>query len=297
MTTFEVADGVTGIDVGMFGDGVGAVYLFDDEASTLVDAGTAAAADRIMAGLRECGVEPAGLSNLVLSHVHTDHAGAAADLVEAAPDLDVYIHEMTAPHLVDPSGLVESSRQAMGEHFAAMGEQGPVPESNVTGVGNDGTTLDIGTNRLELIYAPGHSPDHFAVWNPERRVLFAAECLGLYLADADRWLPPATLPNFDVALVDEAIDRLRGLDPEIIVFPHFGIWPDDPATAFERAERELHRFDERIVEFHEASGSIEATEERVRRELIDLGDAYDPRVESFFARLLTAGYLRHHGLD
>lgn len=297
MTTFEVTDGVTGIDVGMFGDGVGAVYLFDDEAPTLVDAGTAAAADQIFDGLRECDLEPAELSNLVLSHVHTDHAGAAADLVEAAPNLDVYIHEMTAPHLVDPSGLVESSRQAMGEHFAAMGEQGPVPEANVTGVSDAGTTLDIGANRLELIYAPGHSPDHIAVWNPERRLLFAAECLGLYLGEADRWLPPATLPNFDVALVDEAIDQLRDLDPETIVFPHFGIWPDDPAGAFELAERELHRFDERIVELHEETGSLEDTEEHVRHELIDLGDAYDPRVESFFARLLTAGYLRHHGLD
>jgi len=297
MRTFAVTDGVTGIDIGMFGDGVGAVYLFDDDEPTLVDAGTAAAVDGILDGLRDCGVEPSTLSNLVLSHVHTDHAGAAADLVEAAPDLDVYIHEMTAPHLVDPSGLVESSRQAMGEHFAAMGEQGPVPEANVTGVSDAGTTLDIGANSLELVYAPGHSPDHFAVWNPERRLLFAAECLGLYLGGADRWLPPATLPNFDVALVEEAIQRLRELDPDQIVFPHFGVWPEEPAEAFALAERELHRFDERIVELHRETGSLEETQTRVREELIDLGDAYDPRVEAFFARLLTAGYLRHHDLD
>lgn len=297
MTTFAVADRVTGIDIELFGDGVGAVYLFDDDEPTLVDAGTAAAADRILDGLREAGVEPGALSNLVLSHVHTDHAGAAADLVAAAPDLDVFIHEMTAPHLVDPAGLVESSRQAMGEHFAAMGEQGPVPETNVTEVSDAGTTLDIGENSLELIYAPGHSPDHFAVWNPERRLLFAAECLGLYLGEADRWLPPATLPNFDVALVDEAIETLRGLDPHQIVFPHFGVWPAEPADAFELAERELHRFDERIVELHQETGSLEETQASVREELIDLGDAYDPRVEAFFARLITAGYLRHHDLD
>ena len=297
MDTFRVTEDVYGIDVGMFGSGVTSVYLFDDEAPTLIDAGTAASADAILEGLVACGVEPADLEHLVLSHVHADHSGGASALVEAAPDLNVYIHELTAPHLVDPAALVESSKQAMGEHFEAMGEQGPVPESNVVPVSGEGTTIDVGENTLEVIHAPGHSPDHCAVWNPERELLFAAECLGLYMPEAERWLPPATLPNFSVGRTEGTIAKLRELDPETIVFPHFGVWPDDPAEAFETAEAELHRFDEWIAERYEETGSVASTEAAVADELIDVSPPYDPLVEGFFARLLTAGFLRDRGIE
>jgi glyoxylase-like metal-dependent hydrolase (beta-lactamase superfamily II) len=296
MSTFRVTEGVYGIDVDLFDAGFASVYLFDDEEPALVDAGAAASAETILEGMADCGVAPAELEHLVLSHIHVDHSGAASALVEAASDLDVYIHEMTAPHLVDPGALLESSKQAMGEHFEAMGEQGPVPAASVVGVPDEGATVDLGANTLELIHAPGHSPDHLAVWNPERRLLFAAECLGLYLERADRWLPPSTLPNFDVELIADAIDLLRELDPERIVLPHFGEWPEEPTVAFETAERELHRFDERIREIHAETDSAAATKRRVADELVDLAPPYDETVEDFYSGMVTDGYLKYHGL-
>lgn len=297
MSTFEVTEGVYGIDVGLFDSGVVSVYLFDDEEPALLDAGAATSAEAIMDGMTGCGVDPAELQHLVLSHIHADHSGAASALVEAAPDLSVYIHELTAPHLIDPTALVESSRRAMGESFEVLGEQGPVPEANVVVVPDAGTTVDLGENSLELVYTPGHSPDHFAVWNPERRLLFAGECLGAYMERADTWFPAGTLPNFDVARLDEAIGRLRELDPETVLLPHFGVWSADPRTAFERAETELHRFDEWILDRYEATGSVEETKRAVAEDLLDVSPPYDPLVETFYASLITDGYLRYHGIE
>ncbi|MFC7228547.1 MBL fold metallo-hydrolase [Salinirubellus salinus] len=295
MDTFRVTEGVHGIDIGLFDDGVTAVYLFDDEEPALVDAGTAVAADDILEGIAECGVDPADLRHLVVSHVHADHSGAAADLCEAAPDAEVYIHESTADHLVDPSGLVASSRRAMGDLFEQLGAQGPVPRERVVEVGDDGLTLDLGANTLELRHHPGHSPDHLAVWNPERDLLFAAECAVMYLARAERWLPPATLPNFDADLVAEAIEELRDLDPETVVFPHFGESPLAGDELFDLAARELDRFDERIRALYDEHGDLDATKAAVAAELIDCSPPYDPAVESFYANLVTEGFLRHHG--
>ncbi len=297
MTTFDVSDGVFGIDVGLFGPGFTSVYLFDDEEPTLVDAGAASCADTIAEGLTECGVAPNDLEHIVLSHIHADHSGATSALLEHAPEANVYIHEMTAPHLTDPTDLIESSRRAMGDHFDEMGVQGPVPERNVVPVSDSGTTLDIGEHSLELVYAPGHSPDHFAVWNPERRLLFAAECLGLYFERADRWFPPSTLPNFDIEDIERAIDRLRRLDPDRIVFPHFGVWPDTPERAFELAETELHRFEVRILELYEETNSVGETIDAVTAELLDMSPPYDGRIESFHAELTTKGYLKYHGIE
>jgi glyoxylase-like metal-dependent hydrolase (beta-lactamase superfamily II) len=294
MDTFRVTDDVYGIDIGLFDDGVTAVYLFDDEEPALVDAGTAASADALLEGIATCGVDPAALQHVVVSHVHADHSGAAADLCDAAPEASVYIHELTADHLVDPSGLVASSKQAMGEQFDQLGAQDPVPPERIVEVGDEGLDVDLGANTLELHHHPGHSPDHFAVWNPERDLLFAAECAVMYLARAERWLPPSTLPNFDVALVETAIEELRELDPETVVFPHFGVSPIAGEELFDVAARELERFDERILALHEEHDDLAATKATVAAELIDCSPPYDPGVESFYANLITEGFLRHH---
>jgi hypothetical protein len=114
---------------------------------------------------------------------------------------------------------------------------------------------------------------------------------------ADRWLPAATLPNFSVEQTEEAIATLRELDPDTIVFPHFGVWPREPEAAFETAESELARFDEWVFERYEETGSVEATKRAVADELIDLSPPYDPAVEAFFANLLTRGFLRDRGIE
>jgi glyoxylase-like metal-dependent hydrolase (beta-lactamase superfamily II) len=295
MPTFQVTDGVHGIDAELFDEGFLSAYLFDDEEPTLVDPGHAAGAETVLDGVRACGVDPADLQHVVCSHVHVDHAGAASAVLDAAPDADAHIHEMTAPHLADPGDLIASSREAMGEQFAAMGEPEPVSEDRIETVPSDGTTLDIGANTLELIHLPGHSPDHFAVWNAERDLLFAAECLGGYLERADNFFPPSTLPNFDVGLIEDAIARLRELDPEHVLFPHFGVWPGTTEEAFENAERELHRYDERIRELHDETGSVAETKARVREELMAVSPPYDPVVETFYTSLVTDGYLKYHG--
>jgi glyoxylase-like metal-dependent hydrolase (beta-lactamase superfamily II) len=296
MATFEVADGVHGIDGELFDTGFLSVYLFDDEGPTLVDAGMAASAEAVLEGVEACGVDPSDLENLVLSHIHLDHSGATSALVEAVPDLDVYIHGMTARHLTNPDALVESTRSAMGEHFEVMGEPAPVPAESVVEVGDEGITLDIGTNRIEMIHAPGHSPDHFAVWSPEQRVLYSAECIGSYLEGADRWIPPSTLPNFDVETLETTIRNLRSLDPEHVLFAHGRVWPHDPEEAFETAEAELHRFDDRILELYEETGSVEATTRAVAEELLNISPPYGQDLEAFHARLVTRGYLKYHDL-
>ena len=294
MPTFQVTDGVHGIDAELFDSGFLSTYLFDDAEPTIVDPGHAAGAETVLDGVRDCGVDPADLQHVVCSHVHVDHAGAASAVLDAAPDADVHIHEMTAPHLADPENLIASSREAMGEYYEHMGEQDPVPEERIVEVSGDGTTLDIGANTLELIHLPGHSPDHFAIWNGERDVLFAAECLGGYLERADNFFPPSTLPNFDVALIEEAIARLSEFDPEHVLFPHFGEWPGDPNDVFENAERELHRYDERILAIHDETGSREETKARVRADLMDVSPPYDPAVAEFYTSLVTDGFLKYH---
>jgi hypothetical protein len=71
---------------------------------------------------------------LLLTHIHFDHAGAAGSLVRRWPDLEVYVHERGAPHLIDPERLVKSAARLYGGEDGLerlWGEVVPVPEKNV----------------------------------------------------------------------------------------------------------------------------------------------------------------------
>lgn len=293
MSPFQVADDVFGIDLELFDSQVLAAYVIDGPEPALIETGHPHGIDRLRSGLAAVGIDPGDLAHAVISHVHVDHSGGAAFLVADNPDLSVYIHETTVDHLIDPSGLTESSRDAMGEHFAAMGEPDPVPTENVVSVDDDGMTIDAGDREIPLISTPGHSPDHLSAWDPASGTLFANEAIGSYYPRADRWLPPATLPRFDPDAVRSSATRLREFDADRLTLSHFGVRPD-PTAAIDAAVERLDRFEERIPELHE--GSVAATEQAVREELVKL-DGYADAVESFETRFQTRGFLRYLGLD
>ena len=296
MNPREVAADVWCLDAKMMDEGVTSVFLVVDDEPTLIDAGTAKSVGAIREGISELGMRVSDVESIVVSHVHVDHSGGAGELVTAAPDATVYIHESTRPHLVDPERLIESSDRALGEFFEAMGEQRPVPDERITSIPADGTALDIGARTLDVRPVPGHSPDHLVVYEPETGVLFTNEALGYYFERADTWLPPATIPNFDVAAVREGFETLRSLDPRRIELAHFGEWEGSVETAFSRAEERLEFFDDRVPALFREHEDVDATERAVADDLLDLTPAYDPMVEGLYARLLTYGYLLDHDL-
>ena len=52
---------------------------------------------------------------VLLTHIHLDHAAATGALVRRWPDLEVYVHERGAPHLIDPSKLLASAERLYGD--------------------------------------------------------------------------------------------------------------------------------------------------------------------------------------
>ena len=113
------------IDVGYGGKqrAVGAWLVGD----TLIDCGSQACVPTLLEGLGDD--RPA---RLLLTHIHFDHAGAAGELVRRWPDLEVWVHPVGAPHLVDPTRLVDSARRVFGEQFETLvGDVVPVPQENI----------------------------------------------------------------------------------------------------------------------------------------------------------------------
>jgi len=73
----EIVPGVYGVDF----QGRVWAYLYRRQARfTLIDAGIAGQVDAIEAAVSEAGGSLSGISQIVLTHFHQDHAGAAAEL-------------------------------------------------------------------------------------------------------------------------------------------------------------------------------------------------------------------------
>src|ERR1700733_13024007 len=105
-------------------EGVICSYLVGD---VLIDCGPASRVETLLEALG-----PVRPRVLALTHIHLDHAGAAGTLAARWPDLEVWVHERGAPHMIDPSRLLASATRLYGDEMATLwGEGLPVPQANL----------------------------------------------------------------------------------------------------------------------------------------------------------------------
>ena len=223
--------GVHVIDTGMFDvPEMGAVYVVDAERPAVVDTGIGTNHERVLDGMRAVGIDPVDLGAIALTHVHLDHAGGAGFLAEACPDAEVYVHPIGAPHVVDPSRLVEGTKRAVGEQWAYYTEPAPVPEDRVTEIAG-GDAIDLGDRTLDVHHSPGHAPHQVVFHDAENGCCFTADAAGIRFPTLDRVTPTTPPPNFDLEGCLGDVEMLQGLAPDVLCYTHFGAAPADDRLA------------------------------------------------------------------
>ena len=109
----------------------------------------------LKSGLAEHGYEVADLTALLLTHIHLDHAGGTGTLARENPRLAVYVHELGAPHVADPSKLLKSATRLYGDKMEELwGEVAPVPSERIRALFG-GEKLDLGGRELRGGLHPG----------------------------------------------------------------------------------------------------------------------------------------------
>ena len=215
-----------------------AAYLLGGAEPALVDCGPAVCADALEAGLAEQGVRLTDVRHLLLTHIHPDHAGAAGALVLRHPGLHVHVHEVGAPHLVDPIRLEQSARRLYGEEFDRLfGSIVPVPEENVHVLGGD----ILG---LEVVPTPGHAWHHVAFF-ADGGACYAGDALGCLLPPGRFLYPAAAPPEIDLEAWDASFDAIEARRPSTVLLPHFGEYRD-AMEIVGLARAQLHAWAERV---------------------------------------------------
>lgn len=197
------------------------VYLIVADGQTaLIETGPAVVAPVVLGTIRRLGHDPSRLSYILLTHIHLDHAGGAGTLAHQCPQLQVLVHQRGARHLVEPSRLIEGTRQAFGERFEdEYGPIVPVPEGQVRAV-DDGEVIPLGERELRIIYAPGHAPHHMCIYDTKSQGIFSGDALGTPPIESNIVL---TVAGFDLDSALESIDKLSQLNPKVVFFSHGGV--------------------------------------------------------------------------
>lgn len=200
-----------------------------ERGGVVVDPGPASTIDTVLAAL------PGGRPRAVLlTHIHLDHAGGAGTLTARFPELPVYVHEVGAPHLIDPSRLLRSAGMLYGEEMETLwGEVLPVPERNVVAL--SGGEIVEG---LEVIAAPGHAAHHVVYLDPDAGDAFVGDVAGVRIPPGETvWLPTPP-PDIDLARWRGSIAAVADRQPERLLLTHFGS-VDEPQRHLEATAAEL----------------------------------------------------------
>jgi len=186
--------------------------------AALIETGPATTLPVLLRRLEEHGVEPDRVRDVLVTHIHLDHAGAAGWW--ARQGARVHVHPQGLPHLVDPSKLVASASRIYGDRMESLwGEVLPVPADRVVAV-EDQAVIEVAGEQVTALDTPGHAGHHIVFLLGD--VAFVGDAAGIRLPD-QAWIDlPAPPPEFDLDAWRTTLGRLRAAGVRTFYRTHFG---------------------------------------------------------------------------
>jgi glyoxylase-like metal-dependent hydrolase (beta-lactamase superfamily II) len=220
-----LASGIDYVDLNFLGrpEIIATAVLRGAGGVALVDPGPTTTLENLRAALERKGLAFADVRQLLLTHIHLDHAGAAGSLLLENPSIEVLVHERGAPHLIDPSKLLASATRLYGEADMARlwGKVLPVPADRVRPLAG-GERVTAGGRELQVAYTPGHASHHVSYFDPESRVAFVGDTAGIRRSPGSFIMPPTPPPDIDLDAWRESEARILAWNPDTLFLTHFG---------------------------------------------------------------------------
>jgi Zn-dependent hydrolases, including glyoxylases len=212
----ELAEGVWQID----DLGYVNAYLWQWQGGlTLIDTGLPWQGRKILSSVRDAGLDPALIREIIITHADIDHYGGLKTIRQET-GARLYVHAIEAmyfkgrwsrkPNLHDPLGVLYFPFHTLLTKIIFR-----MPQLRPDLLMVDEEQLE---NGLMVVHTPGHTPGHISLYSRERGVLFVGDLItnrGGKLA-----LPPALFTP-QMAIVKESIRkvaRLKGV--EVAGFGH-----------------------------------------------------------------------------
>jgi glyoxylase-like metal-dependent hydrolase (beta-lactamase superfamily II) len=228
MAAKEILPGLHQISLG----NVNAFLIRDGDELTAIDAGHPGDAEAILTAVRELGLQPCNVRNILITHAHYDHSGGLAALKEAT-GASAWMHPLDAalvrdgraerPHQVAPGVL-----NRMLFWVFVRGNPDTIPPAGIEHEIEDGREIPV-AGGLRAIHVPGHCAGQLAfLWPRHGGVVFAADAaanaMGLRLS----------ITYEDLEQGRKSLERLSQHEFEVAVFGHGSPLDGGAARLFRR---------------------------------------------------------------
>ncbi len=159
---------------------------------------------------------------IALTHIHLDHAGATGSLLARFPEIEVWVHERGARHLIDPGKLLASAGRLYGEEMERLwGEVLPVPAERIRSLAG-GEALP----GFQVAYTPGHAGHHVAYLHAESGTAFCGDLAGVRIVEQGPVFAPTPPPDIDLPAWRASLQIVESWRPSSLVATHFGRYAD-----------------------------------------------------------------------
>jgi len=224
------------------GETIAAYLVESGDALALVETGPESTWPHLVAALAKHGARPEDVQDVLVTHIHLDHAGAAWRLARAGAN--VWVHPRGAPHMADPSKLLASAKRIYKEQMDTLwGTLEPIPADRLK-ITSDGLDVPVGSARIRVMETPGHAIHHNAYFLDGK--VFTGDVGGVAIGDGPN-LPPTPPPDIDLPTWTKSVERIKAARPDGFYPTHFGLHRDV-----------ARRLDEMMEELHVWAGFIRA---------------------------------------
>jgi len=223
------------IDLNFFTDQTIASFLVEtSDGPFLVETGPDSTYKNLEKGLHSLGYEPGDIRNVLLTHIHLDHAGAAWHFGKMGAT--IHVHSKGGPHMVNPDKLLQSAGRIYGDQMDYLwGKMEPIPDNQVK-IYDDNDEIVIGDKKIRALYTPGHAQHHLAY--EVDGVVFTGDVGGVRIGGVVE--PPCPPPDINIEIWRNSINKLRDIKPDSLYLTHFGKY-DDVADHLDELERRLRK--------------------------------------------------------
>jgi len=209
-------------------------YLVD---GLLVDTGCAYSATELVHRLRD-----ENLTTIINTHSHEDHIGANSMFQERREEIKIFAHPSALPVMADPRRA--QPLQLYRRVFWGW------PKPSIGQPLKDGELLETDKYRFQVIYTPGHSPDHICLYEQERGWIFTGD---LFVGGRDR----ALRVDANIWQIITSLKRIVDL-PFTNLFPGCARVRANPIEELKTKIAYLESTGEKVLEYYKNGTSVDA---------------------------------------
>jgi glyoxylase-like metal-dependent hydrolase (beta-lactamase superfamily II) len=270
-----------------------AVYLIPhSNGAIMVECGPGSTLDALKTGLDKHGFTFEDITDIFLTHIHLDHAGAAGWL--ARKGARVHVHPVGAPHLLNPEKLLASAGRIYGQLMETLwGEFLPVPQSHLF-THHDGDQIEVHGLVFQAVDSPGHANHHFAYLFED--TCFSGDIAGVRLPGIPHLRLPMPPPELHLEKWRQSLKKISKGKFIYIAPTHFGIYTDAD-WHLSRVNKALDDVEEWIKRVMPANPPVEALQEDFVRWIrnTSLKDGLDNKLLDSY-EITNPSWMSAHGI-